>query len=225
MLVWDELKTHIHPSEIDNYSRRIGLARISRNEEIYSELSLLRQLHSNIEDNLTNEIQKKNPGILSSAQRSAAISRAVQFLDSLRSQGHFVDPTDQDDSNVLKYLKFTRMQRPATGERPSTVRELRQSKSARSIENIEESISEVQEIIDDEYAALQIEAQELRAAMFASCETLQEVKEIRPPSTQTIEGFNKRLQTQEVVLRNIAKAQGSATTRLRDSVRLNRLWD
>jgi hypothetical protein len=55
MLFWDELKAHIHPSEVDNYARHVGLARISRNQEVYSELILLRQMESTIQANLTNE--------------------------------------------------------------------------------------------------------------------------------------------------------------------------
>jgi hypothetical protein len=225
MLVWDELKAHIHPSEVDNYARRIGLARISRNEEVYSELTLLRQMESTIQANLTNEIEKKNPIVLASAQRSAAINRAITFLDSLRDQGHFVDPTNPNDSQVLKYLKFTRTARPATAQRPFTVNEVRRTRSARSVDDVAESIEGIQSLIDEEYSALTAEIHELRSAMFANCEELQEVKAIEPPTTAAIETFNKRLKTKDFVCRSIANTRGSGPSRLRDSVRLSRLWD
>jgi hypothetical protein len=224
MLLWDELKGHIHPSEVDNYARRIGLARISRNEEVYSELTLLRQMEATIQQNLTNEIEKKNPIVLDSVQRSSAINRAVKFLDSLRDQGHFVDPTNPNDSQVLKYLKFTRSPRPTTSQRPFTVNEVRHTRSARPVDDVAQSIEEIQTLIDEEYKVLVTETQELRSAMFASCEELREVKEIEPPTTSTIETFNKRLQTQDFVYRNMANTRGSGTSRLKDSVRLSRLW-
>jgi hypothetical protein len=208
MPLWDELKVRIPPSESDDYARRIGLARISRNEAVYAELQLLRQMDAAVQANLTNEIEKKSPPVLASAQRSAAINRAVKFLDSLRDQGHFVDPTNPDDCQVLAYLRFARTPRPATGQRPPAARELRGSRSARSARDIAQSVGEIQSFIDDEYAALL--AQELRSAIFASCERLQEVRAIEPLTTSTIETFNKRLKTKDFICRNIAQTRGPA---------------
>jgi hypothetical protein len=225
MLLWDELKRHLPPSEVENYARRIGLARISRNEEVLSELNVLRQMDATIQTNLTNEIEKKNPPILASATRTAAIRRAVNFLDSLREQGHFVDPTNQDDSKVLKYLKFTKMTRPGTAQRPAALHGVSRSHSARTVRDIAESIEEIQALIDEEFRRLQGEVQELRTGLFSTCERLEEVKAIEPPTTATIERFNKRLQTQDFVCKSIAKVQGPASSRLRDSVRMSRLWE
>jgi hypothetical protein len=221
MLFWDSLKTQLPPSEIDLYAKRIGLSRISRNEEILSELSVLRQMDSQIQTNLSNEIAKKNPPVLNSATRTAAIHRAVKFLDSLREKGHFVDPTNQDDAKVLKYLKFTRTPRPLTGERPTTVCGVSGSHSARTANDIEE----IQKLIDEEFERIQVEVQELRTELFSTCERLEEVKEMETPTTGCIEGFNKRLKTQEFVCKSMAKGQGSAGSRLRESVRMSRLWE
>jgi hypothetical protein len=181
-------------------------------------------MESLIEVNLANEIEKKDPPILASAQRSAAIGRAVKFLDALREQGHFVDPTNNDDSQVLRFLRFTRMQRPSTGDRPDSVRGFHNGRSARSVTDIAESVAELQGLIDEEYAALQTEVQELRSSIFASSEKLEEVKGIETPTTSSIETFNRRLQTQDFVCRSIAKTKGAGASRLKDSVRLSRLW-
>ena len=38
-LIWDDLKKHISPPEVPIYARKVGIARISRNEEVMNELS------------------------------------------------------------------------------------------------------------------------------------------------------------------------------------------
>jgi hypothetical protein len=225
LLVWDELKSHVPPAEIDSYSRQIGLARISRNEEVRDELLLLERMQSQLQDDLDAEISRKNPLILASPQRNAAIARACAFLDSLKSQGHVVEPSIPADSQVLKYLKLTRQTRPASGDQPSPRRELSASKSARSIGEMNDSITDIQQLLDDEYTNLQTMVQDIRCSMFSQSEELGEVKAIVPPTTDSIEGFSKRLHTQDMVTRSLAKTQGSSSVaRLRDSVRLNRMW-
>jgi CHAD domain-containing protein len=229
-MLWDELKPHINPAEVDKYAREIGVARIARNQGTFRELSMLQQMQNTIQDDLTNEFQKKNLSILACPQRTKAISRATRFLDSLRAQGHFVDPQDPADSQVLKYLKIARVARPSTTPNPPMSRWLPLSaRSTRSVhdtrESIGESVTEIQGLIDEEFSVLQTEIAELRCSLFASCEELNQVKSIDPPSTAAIEAFGKRLQTQEVAVKGIGKAKGSAASRLRDSIRLSRLWE
>lgn len=224
-LLWDELKMHIHPSEVDNYSRKIGIARITRNEEVFSELSTLRLMKSTLQSNISDEIEKKNPALLTTPQRNAAIDRAVRFLDSLREKGHCVDPTNQNDSEIIKYLKFARPSRPNSTEVKSPPRDVVTPRSSRMVKDISESIAEIQGLIDDEFQKMQTEIQDIRLSMFSDCEELNEVKSITPPTTDSIEAFSKKLQTKELVLKNMSKTKGSSVTRLRDSVRLNRMWN
>jgi hypothetical protein len=182
-------------------------------------------MQSTIQDDLDAEIMRKNPLILSSPQRNAAIARACKFLDSLKADGHVVEPTNPNDSQVLKYLKLTRLSRPNSGDLPSPRRELSTPKSSRSIDDVGENITEIQNIIDEEYTKIQTMVQELRVSLFSQAEELDDVKALQPPTTDSIESFSKRLHTQEVVARSMAKVQGSTSVaRLRDSVRLNRLW-
>jgi hypothetical protein len=225
MLLWDELKARIPASERDSYARQVGVARIARNEDAHGELAVLREMEIAIDRTLAVEIERKNPAILASAQRTAAIARAVALLDALRAQGQAVDPRDCDDSQVLRYLRLTRMARPATAARLAAARASRGSRSARAPGDTPDSAAEIQALMDDEYARLQAEAGEIRCALFSRSEQLQEVKAIEPPPTQAIETFSKRLKTQRIACRSIAKAQGPMPKRLRDSVRLSRLWE
>jgi hypothetical protein len=94
-----------------------------------------------------------------------------------------------------------------------------------SSDNVKASITEIQSLMDDEYLRLQMEIADIRCGLFSSCEQLHEVKALEPPPTASIEQFNKRLQTQELVISHVAKSRGSAVTRLRDSIRLSRLWE
>jgi hypothetical protein len=84
---WDELKGHIDPAAMDSHARSIGLFRITRNEDAFMELTGLRRMQGALNATLSAEIEKKNPSFLASPQRTAAINRAVKFLDSLRAQG------------------------------------------------------------------------------------------------------------------------------------------
>jgi hypothetical protein len=225
MLIWDGLKGRIPPSEADSYARQIGLARITRNADAHGELAVLQQMEVSIHDRLTSEIERKNPAVLASAHRTTAINRAIALLDTLRSQGETIDPRDCDDSQVLQYLKLTRMARPATAMRSMTAPGSRGTRSARPPCDIMDSIAEIQALMDDEYAWLQAETNEIRCALFSRCEQLQEVNAIEPPPTPAIETFSKRLQRREIVCRSIAKTQGPVGRRLRDSVRLSRIWE
>jgi hypothetical protein len=225
VLVWEELKSHVPPAEVDLYARQIGLARISRNEEARDELLLLQRMQTTLTDDIDAEISRKNPLILASPQRNTAIARACAFLDSLKSGGHVVEPTTPNDAQVLKYLKLTRLSRPSSGDQVSPRRDISSPKSARSIGDVNDNISDIQQLLDDEYTRLQTYVQDIRCQMFSQSEELGEVKALVPPTTDSIEGFSKRLHTQELVARSIAKTQGSSgVARLRDSVRLNRLW-
>lgn len=229
MLLWDELKLHINPAEVDTYARQIGISRITRNEETFNELTTLRQMQNSIQDSINDEIEKKNPLLLVSAQRTSAIARAIRALDSLRDHGHVVDPEDPSDSQVLKFLKFARAGRPSTaGSAPVISRGQSSFRSARPVGSSGDasaSIPEIQSLMDEECSRLQTEIAEIRCILFSSCEELHEVKALDPPPTASIEEFNKRLQSQELVVRHIAKSCGSAVTRLSHSVRLSRLWD
>jgi hypothetical protein len=229
MLLWDELKLHINPAEVDSYARQIGISRITRNEEAFNELATLRQMQNTLQDSINDEIEKKNPLLLACPQRTRAVASAIKALDSLRDHGRVVDPEDPADSQVLKYLKFTRAGRPSTdGGAPVVSRGESSVRSARSVgcsDNGAASTAEMQSLMDDEYSRLQTEIADIRCALFSSCDELHEVKALEPPPTASIEQFNKRLQTQELVVTQIARSRGSAVTRLRDSVRLSRLWD
>jgi hypothetical protein len=59
MLLWDELKLHINPAEVDSYARQVGISRITRNEEAFSELATLRQMQNTLQDSINDEIEKK----------------------------------------------------------------------------------------------------------------------------------------------------------------------
>mgnify|MGYP001119787423 CR=1 FL=1 len=234
-LLWDELKSHIAPSEVDYYARCIGLAKISRNEDAYNELQLLKQMQNSIQADLNDEIEKKNPMILYTPQRNKAINAAIHFLDSLREKGHLVEPSNDTDSQVMKYLKFAKFNRPNSGNpqlskssKNMNLRENRMSKSARSLnQNISESIEEIQALLDEEYQKIQTDTTDIRIQLFTSCEQLDEVKSIDPPSTDSIQSFAKKLKAKDVTLNNIANQTKSscAMSRLRESIRLNRIWE
>jgi hypothetical protein len=137
-----------------------------------------------------------------------------------------VDPTA---SQVLKSLKFMRAGRLLTDSSAPVIsrRQLpfRSARPVGSSDNIAATIAEIQSLMDDEHSRLQMEITDIRCILFSSCEELREVKALEPPPTASIEQLSKRLQSQELVVRHLAKLRGSAVTRLRDSVRLNRLWD
>lgn len=225
-LVWDTIKGHINAAEIDNYARRVGIARITRNEEAFSEYQMLKQMQNTIEANITDEIDKKNPTFLITPQRTKTINQSIQFLDNLKNQGHYVDPSNENDSAIIKYLKYTRATRPNTSDPPQSPQRTPTPLSGRRITNIEESIESVQKLIEEEYTQIQQEIANLRSCLFSSCEQLDEVKQIEPPTTESIEAFNKRLHTQEITLKNMSKLQtASSVNRLRESIRLNRVWE
>jgi hypothetical protein len=225
-LVWNELKLHINPSEVDSYARRIGLARISRNEEALNELLMLRQMQNTIESNLSDEIEKKNPPFMVTAQRTCVISRAIKFLDSLRDKGHIVDPENPDDSQILKYLKYVRASRPNSSDPRSPPREPTTPRSSRMVRDIGESVTDLQNLIDDEYSQLQSEIQSLRTALFSSCEELNDVKGLIPPTTESIETFTKKMQKKEEMIQNVPKARKPPTiARVHHTVKLKRFLD
>ncbi|KAK8881706.1 hypothetical protein M9Y10_004466 [Tritrichomonas musculus] len=225
-LLWDQLKAHIQPAEVDSYARKIGLARISRNEDAFNERATLLQMQNSIHSDIAEEIEKKNPPLLNSYQRQRAINRAVSFLDSLRQMGHFVDPDNATDSQMLKYLKYTKTSRP-NSQQSSKQKSCPEPLSARKQLDPNESITEVQSLIDDEYNRIQNDINAIRISLFSSCDELEDVKELVPPSTDSIEQFNKKLQTKEVVVRqmNNTARTSSSINRLRDSIHANRLWD
>lgn len=225
-LLWDQLKAHIQPAEVDSYARKIGLARISRNEDAFNERATLLQMQNSIHSDIAEEIEKKNPPLLNSYQRQRAINRAVSFLDSLRQMGHFVDPDNATDSQMLKYLKYTKTSRP-NSQQSSKQKSCPEPLSARKQLDPNESIAEVQSLIDDEYNRIQNDINAIRISLFSSCDELEDVKELVPPSTDSIEQFNKKLQTKEVVVRqmNNTARTSSSINRLRDSIHANRLWD
>ena len=234
-LLWDELKSHIAPSEVEYYARCIGHAKISRNEDAYNELQILKRMQNTVQADLNDEIEKKNPMILTTPQRTKAINTAIHFLDTLREKGHLVEPSDDSDSQVIKYLKFTKLNRPNSSNIASpkksknmNLRESRMSKSARSLnQNNTESIEEIQALLDEEYQQIQTDTTNIRLQLFSSCEQLDEVKSIQPPSTDSIQSFAKRLKAKDVTLNNIAHQTKSscAMSRLRESIRLNRIWE
>lgn len=226
-LLWDQLKAHIQPAEIDSYARRIGLARISRNEDAFNERQTLLKMQNAIHSDIADEIEKKNPPFLNSYQRQRAINRAVKFLDNLRQLGHFVDPDNATDSQMLKYLKYTKTPRPNSQLQSSKQKSGKAPLSARKQLDPNESIVEVQELLDDEYNRIQNDISTIRISLFTSCDELDDVKELVPPSTDSIEAFNKKLQTKEVVVRqmNSTAKTSSSINRLRDSIHANRLWE
>jgi hypothetical protein len=118
-LLWEELKQHIEPAAVDRYARSIGIARITRNEDVFAELNTLRQMQLTLDDTLTAEIEKKNPRVLASTQRTSAIHRAIAYPDSIREQGHVLSPTCRDDAQVMKYLKLTKTPRARQRRSPS----------------------------------------------------------------------------------------------------------
>jgi hypothetical protein len=224
-LIWEELKEHIDPAEVDTYARSFGIARISRNEDAFSELTTLRQMQAALSETLASEIQRKNPPLLASPQRTSAIKRAIKFLDSIRAQGHVIEPTSPDDTTVLKYLRLTKASsRPSTAESPRPHREKSRG-SARSLMDFKESLADIQNMLDDEYLQIQNAINALRCELFSTADELDDVRRIEPPLTTSIESFGKRLQTQEFVLRSMAKSSSTTVVgKARDSVRLNRLW-
>ena len=232
VLLWDELKLHIAPAEVDSYARKIGIALISRNEDSFQELNSLQAIHNNVQFEISEEIQKKNPSFLDNTRRTMAIEKACKFLDNLRAQGHFVDSTDnRDDSEIIKYLKYSRSVRPNSttniNQTDLPKRAIQSPRSARRVTNIDESISDVRELLEEEYQEIQVEIANLRCALFAGAEQLEEVKAIKPPPTDSIEAFNKRLQQKDFVIKSINKAKvgSSSVSRLRNSITLNRMWE
>ncbi|OHT05912.1 hypothetical protein TRFO_26190 [Tritrichomonas foetus] len=232
-LLWDELKTHIEPSEVDHYARAIGIAKITRNEDAFQELKVLKTMQSAIQMDLNDEIERKNPIFLSTPQRNTAIERAIHFLDSLREKGHLVEPSNDTDNQIMVYLKFAKLNRPNSSRSDSnnsrlSTRGVHQCHSARSMNvNMTESIDEIKSLLDEEYQRIQVETSEIRCQLFSSCDQLNEVKSIDPPSTDSIQSFAKRLKAKDVTLKNIAKTArcSSSISRLRESVRMNRIWE
>jgi hypothetical protein len=225
-LVWDELKAHVGAPEADAYARSVGVARISRNEDAFAELQMLRQMQAGLRQTLAAEIERKHPPLLASPQRTSAIARAIAFLDSMRAQGHVVDPTTPGDTAVLRYLRLAKAAsaRPSTGDGAAPRRDA--GASARSLGGARESFADIQKLIDDEYLQIQTAISALRCELFSTADELEDVRGLEPPPTTSIESFGKRLQTQEFVLRSMAKSTGTAVVRkARDSVRLSRLWE
>jgi hypothetical protein len=180
-------------------------------------------MRASLDGALSSEIEKKNPLVLASPQRAAAMSRACSFLDALRDQRHCIDPANPADSQVLTCLSVTRGARP--GSAVPMQRRGSPALSARSAGDVERSTRDIRALLDDESARLQTESAELRCALFATAEEIGDVGALEPPTTTAIEAFHKRLQARELVARNMAKAGGSSpVSKLRDSVRLNRLW-
>ena len=223
-LIWDDLKTHISPPEVPIYARKIGIARITRNEEIFNELKTLRKIQNTVQNQLAQEIEKKTPAILISPQRTAAIQKCINFLNSLKEQGHFIETDNPMDKEIIKYLKLTRTDRPNSQSNSTTTRPNSSQRSTRSAPGLENSIEEVQALLDEEFETLQTQVQQIRLSMFAECDELSEAKAIETPTTESIEQFNKRLQQQDFTLKNMAK-MASSKNRLRESVKMNRIWD
>lgn len=224
-LIWEDLKAHISPPEVDMYAKRIGIARISRNEEIYNELSTLRKLYNAMQNKLTEEIAKKTPSILVSAQRTAAIQKCIHFLDSLKASGHFIETDNPVDREIVKYLKVTRTDRPNSSSPISSSRPTSTLRSSRSVSDIDHSIDEVRALLDEEFEYMQTQVTEIRCSMFNVCDEYNEAKQVEPPTTESIEKFNKRLQQQDFTVRSMMKQKSTGVNRLRDSVQMNRLWE
>lgn len=224
-LIWDDLKQHISPPEIDMYAKRIGIARINRNEEIYNELSTLRKLYNTMQNKLTEEIAKKTPSILVSAQRTTAIQKCIHFLDSLKEAGHFIETDNPVDKEIVKYLKVTRSDRPNSCSPISTSRPTSSLRTSRSVTDVSNSIDDVRALLDEEFDEMQTQVQEIRCSMFNVCDEYNEAKEVEPPTTESIEKFNKRLQQQDFTVRSMTKQKSAGVNRLRDSIQMNRLWE
>jgi hypothetical protein len=222
-LIWNDLKKHILPPEVPIYAKKIGLARIQRNEETFNELRTLRKIHNNIQNELAEEIEKKTPAILVSAQRTATIQKCVNFLNSLKAQGHFIETDNPVDREIIKFLNLTRQDMPSSTSSTPITRPSSQLRSSRSSPGFENSIEDVQLLLDDEFENLQTQIQVLRHKMFNDCDELQTAKSIETPTTESIEKFNKRLQQQDFTLKSMAKM--SSANRLRESVKMNRLWE
>jgi hypothetical protein len=224
--IWEELRGHIDEAEVDAYARSVGIARISRNEDVFAELATLRQMQENLNATLAAEIERKNPPLLVSPQRTSAINRAIKFIDTIRAQGHVIEPTSPDDTTVLKYLKLAKASsRPSTGDALTPRRDGSRG-SARSLSDIRENFADIQKLLDDEYLQIQNAISALRCELFSTADELDDVRGLEPPLTTSIESFGKRLQTQEFVLRSMAKSTSTTMVgKARDSVRLNRLWE
>ena len=165
-LIWENLKVHISPPEVDMYAKQIGIARITRNEEIFSELSTLTKLYDSMQNKLTEEIARKTPSILVSAQRTSAIQKCINFLDSLKASGHFIETDNPVDKEIVKYLKVTRADRPKTGNSLSSTRSSSALKSSKSVTNISNSIEDIRTLLDEEFDLMQTQVQEIRCSMF-----------------------------------------------------------
>lgn len=234
-LIWDEIKAQIEPSEVEQYSRSIGVARISRNEDAFQELHMLLQMQNTVQSDINDEIEKKNPPILSTTQRTKAIETAIHFLDRLREKGHLVQPQNESDSQILNYLKFSKLTRPNSGSETELLssRSLKKSHSrlthsARSNgKDMAESIKEIQNLLDEEYQKIQTDTDEIRLQLFSSYEQLNEIKALQPPSTDSIQSFTKKLKSKDVTLEQLSKQtrSSSSVSRLRESIRLNRMWE
>jgi hypothetical protein len=224
-LIWDELKEHIDPAEVDMHARSVGIARISRNEDAFGELTALRGMQATLNERLAAEIKRKNPPLFASPQRTSAINRVIKFLDSIRAQGHVIEPTSPDDTAVLKYLKLAKASsRPSTDDGTTAPRQTSRG-STRSSIDLRGSFADIQKLLDDEYLQIQTAISALRCALFSTADELDDVRALEPPLTSSIESFGKRLNTQEFVIRSMAKSSGTtAVGKARDSVRLNRLW-
>ena len=124
---------------------------------------------------------------------------------------------------IVKYLKVTKRERPSSTSTPNSSRPTSQLRSSRSSPGFENSIEEVQALLDDEFEEIQTQIQVLRCEMFNDCDELQDARSVETPTTESIEKFNKRLQQQDFTVKSMAKM--SSANRLRESVKMNRLWD
>lgn len=222
-MVWNQLKKHIAPPEVASYEKKIGIARIQRNEDVYNELNLLMQMYNTVQADLDLEIQKKIPSVLTTSTRTLAIQRCVDFLDSLRKEGHIIDADNDQDSEIIRYLKFTKIDRPNSSSPVYVDRVL--FKLPESSAPLRASVEEVRNLLDEEYERLSKEVQEMRRAMLNTGEELREARTIEPPTTKSIVRFNKKLQQKDFTVKSIAKNKGSSVNRLRESVKMNRIWE
>jgi hypothetical protein len=91
----------------------------------------------------------------------SAVACAIKILDWAWDQGHFVDSEDIGDSQMLKYLRFTRAVRPASSDMSARDRRpLSSSRFARSvtfIESIAENVTEIQTLMAQEHIRMQTE--------------------------------------------------------------------
>jgi hypothetical protein len=90
---------------------------------------------------------------------------------------------------------------------------------------LSQRFGDIRALLDDEYTRIQNEINALRCDVFSTADELEDVRAVEPPPTSEIEAFTKRLKTREFVLKSMAKTPASPVAKLRDSVRLNRLWD